>query len=206
MWPRDALILVSRWMLREIELSLARLHHLSFSRGPQGLLEVTWLLPSSKMDPGAVGISRAHGCSCGDCVLGVTPASWDDLSSSLPLCRSLCPTRAAARQVLHAQELRSHLATSDPFGPWSRHGEFPLLPTLSGLTLEKVAVVGTVVEAARGLGIPHTDPDGRERFGGHSLRVGGAQSLSRAGIESHDIALLARWGSSTVLDYIQDAP
>ena len=97
------------------------------------------------MDPGAVGISRAHGCSCGDCVFGVTPTSLDDSSSSLPLCRSLCPTRAAARQVLHAQELRSHLATSDPFGPWSRHGEFPLFPTLAGLTLEKVAVVGSVV-------------------------------------------------------------
>ena len=193
-------------MLREVELSLARIHHLSFSRGPLGFLEVTWLLPASKMDPGAVGISRAHGCSCGTCVLGAPPASLDDSASSLPLSLTLCPTRAAARQVLHAQELRSLLSTSDPFGPWSLQGEFPLFPTLAGLTLDKVAVVGTVVEAARGLGIPHTDPDGRERFGGHSLRVGGAQSLSRAGIESRDIALLARWGSSTVLEYIQDAP
>ena len=46
-WPRDALLLGSWWMLREIELSLARIHHLSFSRGPLGFLEVTWLLPAS---------------------------------------------------------------------------------------------------------------------------------------------------------------
>ena len=84
-------------MLREIELSLARIHHLSFSRGPLGFLEVTWLLPASKMDPGAVGISRSHGCSCGTCIFGIPPASLDDFSSSLPLSQSLCPTRAAAR-------------------------------------------------------------------------------------------------------------
>ena len=30
-----------------------------------GLLEVSWLLPASKVDPGAVDISRAHGCSWG---------------------------------------------------------------------------------------------------------------------------------------------
>ena len=43
-------------------------------------------------------------------------------------------------------------------------------------------------------------------YGGHSMRIGGAQGLSRAGIETFVIALLARWGSSAVYGYIREAP
>ena len=38
------------------------------------------------------------------------------------------------------------------------------------------------------------------------MRVTGAQGLSRAGLPEHTVALLARWGSSTVLLYIRKAP
>ena len=193
-------------MLREIELSLARLHHLPLSCGPTGLVEVTWLLPASKTDPAAVGVSRSHGCSCGGCRFGFPDHSLDSSSPDDPLGLSLCPTRAAARQVLHSSELRDLWAADA-----AAHGDldfedFPLFPSLEGRMLDKADVVSTTGKAMIQLGLPTCDADGVALYGGHSMRVGGAQGLSRAGIEAIAIALLARWGSSAVFGYIRDAP
>ena len=54
LWPRDTLVLGSWWQLRELELAGAFTHHLSFSRGENGLAEVARLLPASKTDPRAI--------------------------------------------------------------------------------------------------------------------------------------------------------
>ena len=64
----------------------------------------------------------------------------------------------------------------------------------------------TVVAAVAGLGLPTVDADGAELYTGHRLRIGGAQGLSRAGIEAITTALLAWWGSAVVVGYIRDAP
>ena len=67
-------------------------------------------------------------------------------------------------------------------------------------------MAGTIDAAATGLGLPIAHPDGQRLYGGHSMRVGGAQALSRSGCDSWTIALLARWGSAAVFGYIRDAP
>eukprot|EP00972_Heterocapsa_arctica_P096292 14206846-Heterocapsa_arctica.AAC.1 len=46
----------------------------------------------------------------------------------------------------------------------------------------------------------------RDRYGEHVCRVAGAQLLSRAGMDLYLVQLFARWGSSTVLRYVQLAP
>ena len=53
-----------------------------------------------------------------------------------------------------------------------------------------------------------TDDAGRtmEKFGGHCLRVAGAQFLAAAGIQLSLIQLLGRWSSSAVERYVQSAP
>ena len=65
--PRDAVLVASWWLLREIELSTATVGQTSFS-GPCGQeaprASATILLPVSKSDPTALGRRRALGCSC----------------------------------------------------------------------------------------------------------------------------------------------
>lgn len=57
-------------------------------------------------------------------------------------------------------------------------------------------------------GTPTTRPNAEdvetERFSGHSLRVSGAEWLSRLGMQSHQIQLLGRWtwSSAAVEKYI----
>ena len=71
------------------------------------------------------------------------------------------------------------------------------ITALSGIQVQTkdapgFSVDATIEEAARGLGITTHHPDGLRKIGGHSLRVAGAQSLSRAGFDAWSIGLLAR--------------
>ena len=63
----------------------------------------------------------------------------------------------------------------------------------------------TIVAAAVQLQIPLSAPDGSARISGHSLRVSGAQGLTRIGYPTWAVQLLGRWGSDTVRGYIGDA-
>ena len=83
--------------------------------------------------------------------------------------------------------------------------DLPLFPRLAGDACAKAAVVGTIVAAAVQLELPLADADGSTRMSGHSLRVGGAQGLARAGFPVWSIQLLGRWGTDTVKQYIGDA-
>ena len=88
---------------------------------------------------------------------------------------------------------------------WSQgrpHRDLPLFPAFSGKACGKPAMTGTIVEAACRLGVPLADSDGTTRVSGHSLRVSGAQGLSRAGFPLWSIQLLGRWGSETVKQYV----
>ena len=49
-------------------------------------------------------------------------------------------------------------------------------------------------------------PSGTGLFGGHSLRVAGAQRLASLGVEVVKIMVLARWSGSTVFRYTKEAP
>ena len=61
--PRNALIIGSWWMLREIEFSNAELRAVSFNVQRRS---VAWTLPASKADPSALGETVTHGCCCTD--------------------------------------------------------------------------------------------------------------------------------------------
>ena len=185
------------WLLREIELAAARVHHLTFAKGADGLVEVSFRLPASKTDPGAVGITRSHGYGCDTRVWGVADPSLKSTIGEDPSL-ALCPVRTAARQVLHALDLRQLLGNNS--------SPLPLFPNVDEDIPPEEAVAATIDAAAVGLGIPILHADGQRKFGGHSLRVAGAQSRSRAGFDSWAIALLARWGSAVVLSCIRDVP
>ena len=107
-WPRDTLLLGAWWLLRELELAFAQAQHLTFSCGAGGLVDVTWLLPASKTDPRAIGVTRTHGCSCGACRFGDEDTDVQSEAGE-PLSVSLCPVRTAARHVMHVVDLCERL-------------------------------------------------------------------------------------------------
>ena len=71
--------------------------------------------------------------------------------------------------------------------------------------MAKEGVVKFIDLSARKLEQPVQNADGSRRFGGHSMRVSGAQWLARLGVPVPLIRSLARWESDTVLRYIKDA-
>ena len=81
----------------------------------------------------------------------------------------------------------------------------PLFPNYKGGALTHSACVKLIriAAAAAGDALAHTPG----RFGEHTLRVSGAQFLSRAlNMEVYLIQLYGRWASRTVARYVQDAP
>jgi hypothetical protein len=164
------------FLLRELELSLAMVHHWSFDHE---LMEVAWQLPASKTDPAALGASRTWGCLC------AVP--------SLP-----CPYHLA---VVHLSWVTA-LATSLELDS----DTLPLFPTVDGGFAAKSAVVATFEELAQQCGQAISSREGLRLFGGHTARVTGAQSLAAHGIEVAKIRILARHSGDTVLRYVSEAP
>ena len=70
----------------------------------------------------------------------------------------------------------------------------------------KSAMVGTIEAVAALCNEPVLDAAGRRRYGGHSLRVIGAQFLASAGIPLLTIQLLGRWASDAICRYVAEAP
>lgn len=176
--PRNLLILGSLFCTREIEASLALRSHVSVDYLRS---RVSWCLPCDKTDPAAIGKTRSWGCLCRD-------REAPDLE------RDCCPYHA---MLLQLSFLESR------FGPVQ---SVPLFPTSSGATVLKESVVSTIEKAAELLGIPTKDDQGRNLFGGHSLRVTGAQTMAAMGIPLLTIQLMARWSSSIVMRYVGEAP
>ena len=71
---------------------------------------------------------------------------------------------------------------------------------------DKSKVIDSIRRLAGLAGEALFDDQGGHRFGGHSLRVAGAQMLAAAGIELSKVELLARWKSPMVLHYARMAP
>ena len=82
----------------------------------------------------------------------------------------------------------------------------PLFPSFSGDFPEKDSVVKSIEHLAALLGVSVLDDNGRSGFGGHSMRVSGAQYLSSIGLGESLIALLARWMSPTIKRYVGESP
>ena len=173
MCPVHLIILGSFFLTRELELACARYQHLSIGQG-----KVTWVLPATKTDVHAIGVTRSWGCICG--------------GEAKP-----CPYHAA---VWLRDALQVH------FGDRVMEIDFPLFPTLAGGTVSKASVVDTFEHFAVLIGAPLVDTLGRRSYGGHSLRVTGAQYLAKMGLELYKLALLARWHSAIIVRYVGDAP
>ena len=184
--PRETLILGAWWMLREVELSNAELRSVSFNHR---LLSASWTLPASKTDVSALGETVSHGCSC----------RW---TGSRRTAHPLCPFHLLLEHV--RAMYRRFRDRFDEEG-WALPG-YPLFPDRNGDVCTKAGVTDTKRKAAQLLGHALVDPGGLFLHSGHALRVTGAQALARAGVSEHTIALIARWGSATVLLYIRKAP
>ena len=174
--PKNMVIGGSFFCAREIELSLALREHIEFDDSAQS---VAWSLPCSKNDPTALGKSRSWGCVC-------------DGAGSAP-----CPYHALRAQ----EDLLERL-----FGNRAARPGVPFFPTGSGAVVDKTAVVATIEAIGVQLGLDVSLPDGGKAFGGHSLRVTGAQWLAGLGVPIPTIQLLARWSSDVVLRYVADTP
>ena len=175
--PVHLVILGSFFLLREIEASLALAASVIVDRTT---LRVTWNLPASKTDPKALGKTRSWGCTC-DCLLS-----------------NPCPYHSA---VTHQDRLLERFG-KDGVLP----NDLPFFPSNDGLVVSKDSVVATMEELAKLLRLPVRSADGQKLWGGHTMRVSGAQHLASLGVELVVIALLARWASAIVLRYAAEAP
>ena len=115
---------------------------------------VHWTLPVSKTDPTGATCVRAWECVCASGQRDV-PCAFCALVEQKNAVRQQCGQGA----------------------------DLPLFPTIDGRAVEKDRVVETIEAVAKRLRIPVKDALGRNKFGGHSLRVSGAQWLAGVGIE-----------------------
>ena len=181
--PRNAMVAGSWFLARELELSSAPASTVVMHTLAVAPLSVSWALPASKTDVVARGTVRRHGCACVEAVVTGkcrAHALWDQLK----LLKLLFP------------------------GRWQGDtpaADLPLFPSADGSVVRKEAMAETIRHAARKLGAPLESPDGSERVSGHSLRVTGAQGLTRAGLELWHVQLLGRWGSDAVRGYVRGA-
>ena len=180
---RNAMVVGSWWLLREIELATLRASLVETSIADDGGPVVALTLAASKTDQQAKGVARAHRCRC----------------SSLPAPFS-CPAHVVIDQLLFLRRQFPEQWAGD-----RAHRDLPLFPQISGAACSKAAMVGTIVDAAGQLDVPLASVDGATRISGHSLRVGGAQGLARAGFPTWSIQLMGRWGTDTVKQYIGEA-
>ena len=171
--PADFAIAGCFFLLREVELASARAEHVTVAAGQQA---VTWLLPTSKTDHKAVGVSRTWDCCC-----------------SVPELQPACPVHSLIRQLARADAAAARLGC--------RRSDMPLFFTDSGEEVDRAAAVGTIFRLAELTGERITDSSGAYRFGGHSLRTGGAHLLASRGVNPFRIQSLGRWKSALVVHY-----
>ena len=175
--PTDFAVLGIFFLTREIELSCARCSHISLD---VKAAEITWTLPVSKNDIRAVGTTRTWGCIC-------------DSSTTVA-----CPFHAALRQL---ERLRALAALQG-----KDINTLPLFPSCNGDEVTKGKAVETIVFLAGKCGLPTVDSAGKQLYGGHSLRTGGAVALANLGLDSTKIECMARWNSPMLMHYIRSAP
>ncbi|CAE7839469.1 unnamed protein product, partial [Symbiodinium microadriaticum] len=136
---------------------------------------VTLTLTASKTDTVGSMVHRKHSCYC-----GVVP-------------ESVCPYHAALRV---ADE-----CSADP--------EDFLFSQTPGTPLSKPQTIEMIHEVLLAAGVNLSRPGAPDepdvqRFGGHCLRVSGAQHLCRMRIPVSTIMLLGRWGSRAIERYVQE--
>ena len=173
---RDMAVLATWFMLREIEMAAARASHLRVDSH-----EVFILIPTYKTDSFGKLTERSLKCTCR---IRRHP---------------MCPYHAAVR----------HLDRLNHRGPSEAPHTEPLFPDKDGTTPSKHRMVEVIrmVIGHTGQALERPDAQGRpmQRFGGHSLRVAGAQLLAASGVPLQLIQLLGRWTSMAIQRYTQEA-
>ena len=101
MWPVRATLLISWWLLRDIEASRAMIQHIALDEAER---KATWRLPSSKTDKAALGAYRAHRCACG-------------LSD-----RRICPVHQMEDHIRQLNRPTGHLFPAANGSPASKQG------------------------------------------------------------------------------------
>ena len=180
--PAAAMVVGAWWLLRETEAANLRAAHVVFAN-TRGVLTAELLLPASKGDQEARGVTRAQACIC-----------------SSARRRLDCPAHAALQQM---RLLRSRFPTR--FHAAGPDLSLPFFPQASGQPCTKTGFAGTIAEAAKHQGLDESSADGTERISGHTLRVTGARGLATLGVDTYAIQLLGRWGSGVVLRYVKAA-
>ena len=175
--PTSFAVLGIFFMTREIEITCAGFSDLRLDVVRN---ELTWRLPVSKTDARALGTTRTWGCVCGG-----------DRSLVCPL-----------HSFLDHSNVHSALAAELGVA----QSTLPLFPDQNGKEVSKANAVSTIVQLAARTGEAVTDTRGRQLYGGHSLRTGGAVTLSGLGLDSVRIECLARWHSPMLAHYARLAP
>ena len=176
-WPCGAACLGAWWMTRSIEMTAARVKDFVVD---ETSLRVHWALPASKTDVQAHGVSRSHKCIC----------------KSHQALERICPFHIAVSYLL---------VLKNAFPDLDNFGDLPLFPNGNGSPLTHSASVRLIRFAAASAGDVLAPQPGR--FGEHTLRVSGAQFMSRVlQMDVYVIQLYVRRASKTVARYVQDAP
>ena len=173
---RDMCIICGWFMLRESEISSARLGHLSLHAQT-----VTLAIPLHKTDIQGHMTERSLSCSC------------------RVRRHPLCVWHAAERHLIRMREnLGTLSALRFPLFP-TEDGRTPGKHQMVAVFRRTIGAAGIPLEKQDGSGrwVP--------RFHGHVLQVSGAQMLAGAGVSTQLIQLLGRWKSTSVLRYTQDA-
>jgi hypothetical protein len=177
-YPKEALLLGSFWILREIELAWATLSDITLNDTDS---IAVWSLPVSKTDARAKACTRSWGCLC---------------SSLSP---GLCPFHVMKEYIFNIKDYfeKININVQD---------DMPLFPDLHGRVSRKQGLVQAIEGVLQCTGEPLVDSSGRRRFGGHSMRVSGSRFWASKGLEIFKIQIFARWGSSIVLRYVAHVP
>ena len=186
LYPLRTLVLGSWWLCREIEISNTLVEDIELDKYAG---RATWNLSASKADPSALGASRSHFCSC---VRHAADSAGRVGAIEAP--DPLCPFCLLEAQRKFAVAFARQAGVSTP--------DVPLFPTQEGLCPGKSALVTSIVQAAKRIGLPTETKSGAPAFGGHSLRIGGVQHLARSGIDIWRIQALARHSSNAILTYL----
>ena len=162
----DMMIIMSWWMLRELEAASAMCSHLCLN---WTRVEVTLWLPVSKTDIRGSMVSRTLACAC------------------QILKQKLCPFHACHRYLQRVKHLLGAAGCQDgPLFPASSSLEVPAKAQIVSAMRRRLGACGVQLHFEL--------DDGRrmEKFGGHCARVSGAQWLHAMGLPLHMIQALGQ--------------
>ena len=199
--PEGVVVSACWFMLRGIELANVRCADVTFRRDERS---VRIRLPVSKTDTEAKGCERSHSCFCRPRHAPGCASSQDAATMFTPLQKCQCQAGRQPLCVFHA--MLSQSISLRRQGSWQP--ESPFFPSPDASVPSKRMVARLAQAAALVLmRAQFTDwpLESVVDWAQHSFRVAGAQFFARGGVQLGQIQLVGRWGSMSILRYVQDA-